>query len=80
MNLLRKCLGRARIWSSNRQEFGDNNEQGNKSADIKSESERIENHNLREPVNEYMVKMLNLIRELTIFCLVFMAYAAITNE
>ncbi|CAG9773732.1 unnamed protein product [Ceutorhynchus assimilis] len=77
MNWLRKCLGRAKISTSKRQRSGDNE---HKSVDFKCDSQSVEYHYIDDPVNEYMVKMLNLIKEFLIFCLVFIAYAAITND
>ncbi|XP_019764085.1 thioredoxin domain-containing protein 11 isoform X2 [Dendroctonus ponderosae] len=77
MNWLRKSLVRAGILSSNRHKSGDKNEQQDQSVNVPYDREVT---GLNDPLKEYMAKMLNLIRELIIFCLLMMAISALTND
>ncbi|KAL1494146.1 hypothetical protein ABEB36_009791 [Hypothenemus hampei] len=78
MSWLRKCLVKSEKSGPKRSDSDDKNEPDpRKSVDFKGNNQ---NQQFRENVNEFTYKMLNLIRELLIFCLILMVYSAITNE
>ncbi|XP_066140168.1 thioredoxin domain-containing protein 11 [Euwallacea fornicatus] len=74
MHLLHKCLEKAGLTRANRLQSGDKNEQ------LQERVDSNENHTLKDPFTEVMLRVLNLIRELVLFCLILMAYSAFTSE
>ncbi|KAF7265238.1 hypothetical protein GWI33_021346 [Rhynchophorus ferrugineus] len=77
-----KYREKAELLPSKVKENRDKNELGENSAQNNSDSEdEIEqNCEVKDPVNEIMKKMVNLLREIAICCLIFVAYAAITKD
>lgn len=82
MYILRKYREKAEVLPSKVNENRDKNGHGENSAQNDSDSgdETEQNCRVEDPVKEFMLKMVNLIRELAICCFIFVAYAAITNE
>lgn len=82
MHMLRKYREKAKNLPSSIYHNADKNQNSKISNKTDTDSEDEANADLifEDSVNEYILKMVNFIKELAIFCFIFAAYAAITHD